>query len=148
MISFTVKGPPVGTNHGYAMIRTRAGQPRMKLTDEAQWFKHLLVKHARAAHRAAGAPEPLEADAVLGIRFVFPTQGSDLDGPVKFVQDAIANGSRMHPGAGLVVNDTRIRKLIVLKADCDGRPRTEVTLARADEACCPHCGCNCRSLLP
>lgn len=148
MISFALNGPPITTNQAYKLIQTRYGQPRLKLSDEAAWWKLRLAKAARAAHRLAGSPAAIEHGAVLAVRFVFPTLGTDVDGPVKLVQDAVASGTRGHPGAGLVVNDNRICELHAFKGDCDGHPRTEVAIALAGELACPRCGCSCRSLLP
>ncbi len=147
MISFILPGPPVGVNHGYKTVPVR-GRAALKLSDEALYYKALLASRARAAHRAAGAPPAIEHGAVVGIRFVFATLGSDLDGPVKFVLDSIASGSPRHPGARLVVNDTRVRQLVLMKGDCDGEPRTEVSIASPGERGCPTCGCLCRRLLP
>jgi hypothetical protein len=147
VLRFEVPGKPVSTNQGYRHA-IRRGRSMSMLTPEAAGFKALLTSAARRAHRAAGAPPAIEHGAVVGVRFVFPTLGSDLDGPAKFVLDAVASGSRGHPGACLVVNDTRVRRLVVEKADPDGKPRTLVAVATADEPGCPHCGCLCRSLLP
>lgn len=147
VLRFTVPGKPVSTNQGYLHV-TRRGRSISMLTPEAVSYKALLAAHARRAHRAAGAPPVIEQGAVVGVRFTFPTLGSDLDGPAKFVLDAVAGGSRGHPGAGLVVNDTRVRRLVVEKADPDGLPRTVVAVATQDEPGCPNCGCLCRSLLP
>jgi hypothetical protein len=148
VVRFTVPGKPVSTNQGYRTVTGRGGRPILKLSDEAGFYKAQLVNAARKAHRLAGAPPALEEDAVVAVRFVFPTLGSDIDGSVKFVLDSVASGSRGHPGACLVLNDTRVRQLIVEKADPDGKPRTVVAVASADEDGCPTCGCLCGSLLP
>jgi hypothetical protein len=148
VVRFEVRGAPVSTNQGYRTIIRNGYRPALKLSDEAAWYKALLVRAASAAHRAAGRPPAIEQGAILAVRFTFPTLASDVDGPLKFVQDAVSNGSRGHPGAGLVVNDNRVRRLLVDKAECDGHPRTEVAVASPDEAGCPTCGCCCRRLLP
>lgn len=147
-IRFEVPGAPVGQNQGYRHVQRR-GRAITKLTDEAASYKALLAGSARIAHRRAGAPAAIERDAIVAVRFVFPTMGSDLDGPLKFVLDAVTAGSARHPGARLVVNDTRVRTLIVEKADADRqRPRTVVGVADDDEPGCEACGCVCGSLLP
>lgn len=159
MIRFVDRCEPVTTNHGYKPglrqvarygapggVGLRAG---MVLTPLGEAYKTRLAFAAHAAHRRAGRPPPLERDVVVGVRFVFPTLGTDLDGPVKFVLDAIAKGTKRHPGAGVVVNDTRVRRLVVEKADPDGSPRTEVAVAQlGDAGGCPACGCMCGTLLP
>lgn len=147
MISFELPGAPVTTNQGYRLER-RGRFQRLVLSQEAAWYKLHLVRAAKAAARRAGQFEPIDRGAVIGIRFTFPTQGTDLDGACKYVIDSVASGSRGHPGAGLIVNDTRVRKLLVEKADCDGHPRTFVSVAGPDEPGCPTCGCTCRRLLP
>ena len=147
VIRFTVPGKPVSTNQGYRHSLHR-GRPSTRLSPEAQDFKARITRAARRAHQLAGNADPIEEHAVVGVRFTFPTLGSDLDGPVKFVLDAIASGSRGHPGARLVVNDTRVRRLVVTKADCDGAPRTEVAVTTTSERGCPMCGCLCGRLLP
>jgi hypothetical protein len=148
VLRFTVPGQPVSTNQGYRTVTGRGGRPILKLSDEAGFYKAMLVNAARKAHRLAGSPPAIQEDAIVAVRFFFPTLGSDLDGPGKFVLDSVASGSRGHPGARLVVNDTRVRQLIIEKADPDGQPRTVVAVASADEDGCPHCGCLCSSLLP
>jgi hypothetical protein len=147
ILRFTVRGPQVSTNEGYIHAIHR-GRPSTRLSEKAALFKAMVANAARKAHRSAGAPPPIEQGAVVGIRFVFPTLGSDIDGPSKFVIDGLAGGSPSYPGARLVVNDNRVRRLFVEKPDPDGSPRTEVAVATTDEPGCPRCGCLCRSLLP
>ena len=146
-IRFTVPGKPVSTNQGYRHAMRR-GRSLSMLTDEAALYKARLAGAARRAHALAGRPPPIEHDAIVGVRFAFPTRGSDLDGPAKFVLDGVAGGTRAHPGAGLVVNDTRVRWLVVEKLDPDGQPRTEVAVVTPDAPGCPMCGCLCRRLFP
>lgn len=150
VVRFQLRGPPVSTNQGYRTValRKRGGRAGLQLTEQALWYKAGLVQAATVAHRRAGRPAPVEEGAIVAVRFTFPTLGSDIDGPLKFVQDAVSSGSRGHPGAGLVVNDTRVRHLVVEKGDSDGHPRTEVAVASPDEPGCPTCGCCCRRLLP
>lgn len=148
VIRFEVPGKPVSTNQAYRHA-VRRGRSISMLTPEAMAYKSRLIAAARAAHRRAGAPAAVEGGAVVGVRFVFPTMGSDADGPLKLVIDSVASGTRSLRGAGLIVNDTRVRRLVVEKADADrARPSTSVAVAGADAPRCPSCGCVCGSLLP
>lgn len=143
VIRFTLAGAPVTTNQGYRPA-VRNGRPGFILTDEGEAYKARLALAARAAHRAAGSPPAIEHGAIVAVRFVFPTLGTDIDGPTKFVLDATSVDHRHHDlGAPVVANDTRVRHVVLRKADPDGRPRTEVAIAGPGAPCCPTCGCAC-----
>jgi hypothetical protein len=140
VLRYTVPGAPVSTNQGYrgAVIKTRHGmQHRLVLKPEGKAFKDWLQACARVAWMKAGRPSALERAQVVA-RLVFPTLGSDIDGPVKFLLDSLQ-------AAGLVVNDTRIRRLVLEKMDPDGSPRIEVAVGPTG-GCCPTCGCTCGGL--
>jgi Holliday junction resolvase RusA-like endonuclease len=131
VIRYTVPGQPVSTNHGYS--GTQGG--RLKLNTKGKSYKETLAWSAFAAWQKARRPEPLEQAAVaLGLSF--NTLGSDIDGPVKFILDSLQV-------AKLVVNDTRIRRLVLDKLDPDGKPRVEVAVGPFVQERCPHCGCAC-----
>lgn len=139
VIRYTVQGAPVSTNQGYrgAVV---GSQHRLVLNQEGKDYKAWLHLHARRAWARAGRPYPLEAAAVA-VRFIFPTMGSDIDGPLKFVLDSLQAGE-------LVVNDTRIRRVVLEKAEPDGRPRVELAVGPMTREVCPTCGCTCGGLRP
>lgn len=138
VIRYTIPGVPVSTNHGYSPARwgKRIG---LRLNDRGEEFKARLLAAARAALMAAGHPDPLE-QAQVAARIYFPTRGSDIDGPVKFLLDSL-QASRV------LLNDNRVRRLVLEKPDPDGDPRIELAVGNLGERC-PHCGCCCGSVKP
>lgn len=135
-VRFVVPGAPVSTNQGYspACWGKRVG---FRLNSDGQEFKARLLNAARRAWMDAGQPDPLP-QAQVSARIFFPTRGSDLDGPCKFLLDCLAP-------AGLIVNDNRIRRVVLEKPAPDGDPRVEIAVGPL-AARCPHCGCSCGGL--
>lgn len=133
-LRYTVPGQPVSTNQGYRGLVV-GRQARLALNQEGRAYKELLLWHGWKAWKAAGRPQPLQ-QAQVALALVFPTLGSDVDGPVKFLLDSLQ-------AAKLVVNDTRIRRVVLEKLDPDGQPRVEIAVGPLSEERCPHCGCAC-----
>jgi Holliday junction resolvase RusA-like endonuclease len=121
-IRFLVDGAPVSTNQGYQPARwgKRHG---LVLTPGGKGYKARLHLAAMMAWARAGRPQPLES-AIVCVRFGFKTNGSDVDGPLKFALDCLQTSH-------LVVNDNRIVRVVLEKAP-PGDPRTEIGIAAAD----------------
>jgi hypothetical protein len=151
ILRFSVQGAPVGVNQGYRVGAGPRGAygERQALSTEAKAYKAQIVGAARRAHALAGRPPIIQDNAIVGVRFAFPTEAQDVDSPIKFVLDSVANGSAKHPGARLVLNDNRVRWLIAEKLEASkAHPRTDVAVADADTDGCPTCGCVCGRLFP
>lgn len=113
-VAFTADVPPLGTNHAYRPARWGRRHGFTK-TDEAHAYQEQLRVAARRA-MAGRAPFAGACDVVL--RFVFPANRGDIDGPVKLTLDALQGVA--------IVNDRQVQAFRVERALDRDRPRVEV----------------------
>lgn len=137
-IRFVVPGAPVSTNQGYSPARWGKAVG-FRLNDRGADFKERLLAAARRAWMEAGQPDPLP-QAMVAARIFFPTRGNDIDGPLKFLLDCLQP-------AGLIVNDNRVRRVVLEKPAPDGEPRIEMAVGPVGGRC-PSCGCCCGGVRP
>jgi Holliday junction resolvase RusA-like endonuclease len=114
MIKFSVPGPQISTNAAY---RKRGNGYGMFITPEGLDFKARIMLAAKKAMR--GKAKLIEP-CVVNVLYFRPSKRGDVDGPGKFVLDAME---------GIVYeNDSVVTSFTQLK-DCDPKnPRTEITV--------------------
>lgn len=145
MITFSVRGPPVSTNHGYrlALIGKR---PALIKTDEAKNYSTAIAAESTISLGYAPRSWDRASPVVVEIDLYFPDERGDTDGPVKFILDSLqgvpltesrkGKGSRKRIG-GVIDNDRQVRDYRVRRFVDREHPRTVVRirpLAPATEA--------------
>lgn len=134
-ISFTVRGPPVSTNQGYrlALIKRR---PVLIKSDAARYYQTAVTAEATIALSTGLAGKwSREWPVVVELDLYFPDARGDVDGPIKFVLDALqgqpisdkrkGKGSRARLG-GIIANDRQVLDLRVRRLIDRDNPRTVV----------------------
>lgn len=118
--SYKIQGPPLGVNHMKVPVQIEGGQ-RLVLTSEAKaWLKQAEAQ----LRRQHGILLPFDQELFIFIDVYRPRNAGDWDNPVKAATDSLQN-------AGVITNDSIIRRGTVTKFTDKENPRTEIIITES-----------------
>lgn len=118
--AYIIKGPPLWANN-YKVPGWFQGKNQMVLTKEArEWFKQ-AEEQLKKQH---GILLPIDREVFLYMDVFRPRNAGDWDNAIKTTQDAMQN-------AGILKNDSIVRRGIVTKYTDVANPRITITITES-----------------